>query len=1230
MGATIGSAPPDRSPETGSAPQTKPFVSVVVATRDRPDTLATCLVSLAALDYPHFEVIVVDNCPSTPASAELVARLHATMPWLRYVREDRPGLASAHNCGLDRAGGQILAFTDDDVVVDRHWLTALVHGFDRADNVACVTGLIRPMSLETPAERWAEQAWGIGKGDHPRLFDLGDHRPSDPLFPYSAGSLGSGANMAFRAGVLRALDGFDPAIGTGTRARGGDDLDAFYRVIVAGHALAYEPRASVLHRHHPEEQSLRKQAFGYGAGLTAYLTKIVVGNPRLAITLLPRLPRALLHARAAARPRHDVAGASATERIRGVAARRYLGMLWGPVAYLWSRWETARSRYPVTPDPGDGETPAGLALLLNLDDLSERLCRHLDARDWTNAYLAAAGMNQIAEDYLSGAATLSGRVVRGLAGTRGGVLAGRAQSVSRVIRARAHSRTVRWQVEVAGLCVDLSPVLVGQAAPFGAAGWGERALELRRGLGDLPAAARRDLVRLPSCFHRFDQRPEDTMTAATSAAARFGAETPIFVLGVRTSGSYLAPLQAAALAAAGFSDVGTATVRPGQRLSHAQIRYVRRLCRNNGRVLVVDDAPASGRTLNQVVAGLRGQGVPASAITLVLPLLRGVAVPQSLAGIDAIVVPWEGSSIARQLESDRVAADLADLLGATVGVVSVQRVVGDLDAGPVRGHVEAVYDVELAGPGGDVWSERVAAEGCGLGFFGTGMVVLNGGRGAPTVHGVRGGLLFREWLAPESVVAGLPDIQQRELATDLAGHVATQARRLPLLTDVTADLAGRGTVVDAASLIVARAYGRAASPARAVGLDRVIGRLLQPRHPAVVDGSTELDRWHLVSPDRLVRVARTPGQASRLMCFDPVYDLAGIAAMADDPELETALRARYCEAAGETVDEERWLLYLLVWLWDAGRRGLLAPARADRLASLAMQRYLASRVLGDVECSEDGPLCALDLDGVVEHAVFGWPVATPTSVLALRTLMVHGFRPVPVTGRSVVHVRDLCITFGLPGGAAEYGAVLYERGDEQVIDVVQAAGSQELRMALAARPGVAVDPDYRTVVRARGDLGRAAVAETVAAHPRFSAVGGEGQTDFVPVDVDKGKGLVALAQLLGHGPAGPGPALIGAAVGDTSPDLPMFAEADRAFLLRHADRSLRGGQVKVVRHAYQRGLADAVARLVGHAPGGCERCAPPATDRRARQLLTILAAAEGTSWSVARRVAWLPVRAWVR
>src|SRR5258706_1006326 len=106
-----------------------PFASVIVATHDRPSHLAKCLHSLLALEYPRYEIIVVDNAPSTTETAELVQDICRQNPHVRYMREDRPGPSWARNCGIAAAQGEILAFTDDDVVVDRCWLVRLVRGF---------------------------------------------------------------------------------------------------------------------------------------------------------------------------------------------------------------------------------------------------------------------------------------------------------------------------------------------------------------------------------------------------------------------------------------------------------------------------------------------------------------------------------------------------------------------------------------------------------------------------------------------------------------------------------------------------------------------------------------------------------------------------------------------------------------------------------------------------------------------------------------------------------------------------------------------------------------------------------------------------------------------------------------------------------------------------------------------------------------------------------------------
>ena len=178
----------------------------------------------------------------------------------RVIRERRPGISAARNRGLAAATGEIVAFTDDDVEVDPRWLRALGERFARQPELAAVTGLVIPAELETAAQIWFERSGsGPDRGFSALTFErAGAYRVARRAHDdgservhslYATGELGLGSNMAFSTAVLRAMGGFDVALGTGTPTRGGEDLAILLELLRAGHQLGYEPSAIVHHTH---------------------------------------------------------------------------------------------------------------------------------------------------------------------------------------------------------------------------------------------------------------------------------------------------------------------------------------------------------------------------------------------------------------------------------------------------------------------------------------------------------------------------------------------------------------------------------------------------------------------------------------------------------------------------------------------------------------------------------------------------------------------------------------------------------------------------------------------------------------------------------------------------------------------------------------------------------------------------------------------------------------------
>jgi GT2 family glycosyltransferase len=225
-------------------------ITVGVATCGRPDALERCLRGLAAQSAPPAEVIVVDQAPSEESRAVVEGSGVTTA---RYVEQSRLGLSASRNLALAGATEAVLAVTDDDCVPDPAWLASVALALERSPTPGAVTGPVLPLgdgSADTFAISLRESAVAT------------DH--SGRTIPWN---VGSGGNFAARIPVLRGCGGWDERLGAGSDGQAGEDAELFYRLLLSGAVIRYEPSAVIRHEWQTRERRwATRWSYGYGVG----------------------------------------------------------------------------------------------------------------------------------------------------------------------------------------------------------------------------------------------------------------------------------------------------------------------------------------------------------------------------------------------------------------------------------------------------------------------------------------------------------------------------------------------------------------------------------------------------------------------------------------------------------------------------------------------------------------------------------------------------------------------------------------------------------------------------------------------------------------------------------------------------------------------------------------------------------------------------------------------------
>ena len=237
------------------------ILSVVIATRNRRDSLRRCLESLTHCHVPAgwmVEILVVDN-GGTDSIVELVASMTSAERNIefRHFSEPRQGKSFAVNCGVAAARGKILAFTDDDAMADKEWLTGVINEFSRDSALDLLAGCVQDVRTDRPSRaitRHLERVMLSG------LSSLEGHV--------------LGCNLAIRRVVLEKVRGRDIRLGPG-RGLSCEDIDFTHRVLRAGFRGVFSPTPVVYHD--PGERDRTRE---YLRGWGAFYIKFILSGDR--------------------------------------------------------------------------------------------------------------------------------------------------------------------------------------------------------------------------------------------------------------------------------------------------------------------------------------------------------------------------------------------------------------------------------------------------------------------------------------------------------------------------------------------------------------------------------------------------------------------------------------------------------------------------------------------------------------------------------------------------------------------------------------------------------------------------------------------------------------------------------------------------------------------------------------------------------------------------------------
>jgi hydroxymethylpyrimidine pyrophosphatase-like HAD family hydrolase len=894
----------------------------------------------------------------------------------------------------------------------------------------------------------------------------------------------------------------------------------------------------------------------------------------------------------------------------------------------------------------------------------------------TNVHLLSCGLLNCVDEYLRGPGL---RLPWRLAATRLGRGARWAtENLLGNLRPRPRAHVRRWRERwLAGLNDFLSVVVAGQTSnPSAVAESGGRLAMLLR--SPLPSDLQAERIGIPSPFRRLDLTHVDVLALGRCYVRRFPDRSQaILLVGPRTSGSYFTPLLRAFFEAEGYGTVSLLTLVPGKGPGRWESKDLKRYARQGYTAVIVDDPPHTGGTIFTAFEIARRAGFGRDKLKAMVPAHPArrdwfKPLPDDLvvslepeqwhkrALLDAKVVQGRLAEYFRSrnfVRTSVVASDRAEEFNARLQNISSDE----------RGaRLKRIFEVHLEAPQGRKEIRYVLAKSVGWGWLGY-HAFLAGHRLSgfvPPILGLRDGILYMEWI-PQPALDRDGDGQGRERIDTSASYVAARARRLNLEARSVADLdlPRQDNGVRLLGKALSRAYGAFLTD---MLTQPRLGRLLRRQpcpFPTLIDGNMRRSEW-IVGPHGPLKTDYEHHGLGKeeLNVIDPAYDLADTILNSElSAEEESRLIRRYIDESGDVGVEQRLFINKLLaglWAMKQAQEHLFGKARVAERQQAFHRRFMSAWNFLTVQTARHcggycrppaeprwrSPLVTLDIDGVLDRRVFGFPCTTAAGIEALSLLSAHELSVAVNTARSVAEVKAYCQAYSLAGGVAEHGSYLWDAVRERGRVLISPEAERqldELKRTLQRIPGVFLDDRHQYSIRAFtyqpkpsglvsalvrsirsfgvGDGVLAPLPTLLVQHlmmdlglDRLSFHHTMIDTAVVAKEVDKGSGLSALRDWV-----------LGAdaetiAVGDQEPDLAMFRVATRSFAPANIGcaRQARLLGCRIARHSYQRGLLEIACALTHPDGQRCESCAESkTTSARSHDLFLDVLRAADRSWA---------------